>query len=471
MGEIKMQPWQHIAITNPYTHFAFYGGVATGKTFTGSHFSIKQMQDHPDLTGFIGANTYDQLSQATLSEFFYYLQEHGIEFIHDRKPPEHWKAKKLKKYSNTVICRIGDQSPLIFTRVLSKGNPLRGIEFSWYWLDETRDTPENTHDVVLSRMRESKTHMKGLITTTTNGKDWSWKRFRPTNGDSTFGCMHVPTIASVEAGVITHAYYNAMRKAYSPMMAMQELEAKHVNVLGGRAYYAAGDYNKRRAAPWGDVYPNPERPLIIGCDFNFQPAPCVWMVGQLGPHLWGPKGEYWGEHIHWFGEISEAQISSPEMANKLVNRYGTEFFYEIYGDASGKQGTTSNAGDTDYNQIAEVLGDAGVSFSIDVNKQNPRVKDRVERMNSRLLNGLGEVRMTYDPEACPLFDGDLDVVGWKITDKAKGKLDNGGDVLRTHASDGAGYAVMKKFPDTYQSSDVDNIGSSVSSLVTDHLGG
>src|SRR5690606_23495434 len=130
----------------------------------------------PEMTGFIGANTYDQLSQATLREFFYWLEEYGYEFVVDRRPPQHWGYNRtLKQYNNTVHVRnpkTGNVA-LIFTRVLGDENPLRGIEFSWYWLDETRDTPEITHDVVLSRMRETPDFMKGLITTTTNGEDWS----------------------------------------------------------------------------------------------------------------------------------------------------------------------------------------------------------------------------------------------------------------------------------------------------------
>jgi len=444
---IDLAPWQVAAVYNPYDHFAFFAGVAAGKTLCGSHFAIDMFERYPHVTGFIGANTYDQLSQASLRELFYWLDQYGFEWVADCQPPQEWGAQKtFKKYSNILSVKVGTVVAHAFTRVLSDPNPLRGIEFSWYWLDETRDTPENTHDVVLSRMRESDIQ-KGIITTTTNGEDWAHKRFvKGNDGSRMYGSMHVPTIRSLEYGIITQKYYDTMLKSYSPMMARQELWAEHVNVLGGRAYYSAGEHNRKRLSPWGTRNPDRERPLVVGCDFNFQPAPCVWMIGQTGP-------PGWEDHIHWFAEIARTQYSSRQMAQALLSQF-PDFFYEIYGDMSGNQGTTSNAGTTDYDQIGIELADAGALYTIGLDiedpnesKQNPRVKNRVENMNAMFLNALNEVHQTYNPDTCPLFDADMRLVGWKPnSQKGRGKLDSGGDIQRTHASDGAGYAVWKKFP-------------------------
>lgn len=467
MPRVRLAPWQAAAIRNPFDHFAFYGGVAAGKTFTGSQFSINMIMEHPQMTGFIGANTYDQLSQATLREFFYWLEEYGLEFVVDRRPPIHWGHKRfLKQYNNTCHVRNpkNGKVTLVFTRVLSDENPLRGIEFSWYWLDETRDTPEITHDVVLSRMRETPNFMKGIITTTTNGEDWSYKRFVLGRNGMMYGSMHVPTVESLKLGIITEKYYEVMLRSYSPLMAEQELWAKHVNVGGGKAYYAASERNRMVLSPWGDAAPSRDRPLVIGCDFNFNPAPCVWMVGQVGPALWSADGKtFYGDCIHWFGEIADIEVSSEDMTLKLLARF-PGFFYQIFGDVSGGVGTTSNAGETDYHQIGNVLSEAGAPHSIDYfqgeGKANPKVRNRVENMNARFCNAMGEVRQTFDPVSCPHFDGDVKMVGWKPTTAAgRGKLDDGGDSQRTHATDGAGYAVYKLFPPHRTGTIIDSLPS------------
>lgn len=477
MPNVSVAPWQLAAIYNPYDHFAFFGGVATGKTYSGSHFCISQIIHHPEMTGFIGANTYDQLSQATLRELFYWLDHYGFEYVVDRLPPKEWKHKRtLKDYKNTIHVRnlVTDRITLIFIRVLSDGNPLRGIEFSWYWLDETRDTPQDTHDVVISRMRETDNYVRGIITTTTNGEDWAYKRFvlgGSTGGNAgmLYGSMHVPTRASLDLGIITQKYYDTMAKSYSPLMALQELEAQHVNVMGGKAYYAASDRNRRRVAPWGDAFPTRERPLVIGCDFNFNPAPCVWMVGQVGPPIWSADGkEFFGNMIHWFNEISDNGVGTPTMCMKLMSQF-PQFFYQVFGDVSGGVGTTSNAGETDYNQMAATFSEYQAVYSIDYwqneTQANPKVKNRVENMNAMFCNALGEIRQTYDPVACPYFDGDVKMVGWKetTTQSGRGKLHDGGDCTRTHATDGAGYAVWKLFPPNQFGQIVDSLPSSVRS--------
>lgn len=452
MAATNLSPYQAVAIYRPQEHFAFWGGVAVGKTFTGAHFAIDCMEREPELMGLIGANNHDQLSQATMRELIYWLDEYGYDYEIDSKP--FGVAKKFKTYKNIMSIRTKKNPRLwthAFTRIMSAPNPLRGIEFSWYWLDETRDTPENTHDVVLSRMRESKTFRRGLITSTTNGEDWAWKRFglaRP--GQRLYGSQHVPTYAAVQRGILSEAYYQMLRATYSELMALQELDAQHVNVRGGRAYYSFGPWNEWIAAPWGDAVPSKERPLIVGCDFNFAPSPCVWMIGQLGPDLYGPKGQYWGNTIHWFGEISGNEKSTPEMTGMLLGQW-PDFFYRIFGDSYGKKGTTSNAGRHDYAQIAEVMYSAGAAFTIDVEQSNPHVKDRVENMNRLARNALGEVRQTYNPYTCPLFHSDVKMTGWKQTiQMGRGKLDNGGNLNLTHATDGGGYALFKLFPPNYR---------------------
>lgn len=447
----RFTPYQLAALPQwcPYTHFAMLCGVAVGKTFTGAHFAIWHIMTKPHLTGFIGANTYDQLNQATMRELLYWLDTYGIEYVVDRTPPKEWKAKRFKKYQNIITTYYRGKPTTIFTRVLLKGNPLRGMEFSWYWIDETRDTPMNTHDIILSRLRESE-YIKGLVTTTTAGEDWCYKRFTKNvkKDDFTYGSLHVETKMSVKYGIITEKFYRDLLASYDEMTALQELFAKHVNAIAGRAYFAAGDSNCLQTAPWGDEYPDPSRPLIIGCDFNFAPAPCIWMVGQVGPDMPHPEHEdlYYSDCIHWFAQIRGTQVSTPDLVKQLVGQFGVDFFYQIYGDASGNRGTTSNAGESDYIQMANTFDDLGCDYSIDVDQANPKVKDRVTSMNAMLKNALGQSRMTYNPDQCPDFHSDMNVVGWKPNISGTQKLDDCGDYERTHASDGGGYAIYKLFP-------------------------
>lgn len=443
--KLEVPLYQWCALNNPYRHFGFFGGVGAGKSFTGSQYAIKRMRQNPHLTGLIGANTYDQMNHASLRELVYWLGVEGYDFVLHKRPPVSWGARvnEFPSYKNILSVKIAPGHVAhAFTRIMSDADALRGVEISWYWLDEVRDTPENTHDVVLSRCREggeeNAHNIGGIVTTTTNGEDWSYKRFVRSGNrrDQTYGSMHVRTLQSVEAGILSRSYYDTLLRTYSPLMAQQELDAEHVNVAGGRAYHSWGEWNKSKRAPWGDAAPSRDRPLIVGTDFNFSPAPIVWEVAQFGPF-----GSKWAKHLHVFNELAAAQTPTRAMARKLAANF-PNYKMKIYGDASGGKGTTSNAGEHDYAQLMEELGKAGIVASVDYDQSNPNVKDRVENMNGKARNLALETHITYNPDACPLLDEDVRQVGWS---KA-GKLDSGGVVTRTHASDGLGYAVWKVMP-------------------------
>lgn len=472
----NLAPYQQAAIYSPYDHTGFFGGVGVGKSFSLAHFDIRMILERPEIPGFIGANTYDQLNQATLRELMFWLDEYGFDYTINKRPPSHWgtPAMRLPNYRNVISIRAGNKRVAnAFTRVLSDADALRGIQFGWYSVDETRDTPQDTHDVILSRMRRYR-DPRGLLGSTTNGEDWGYHRFaRARPGQHLYGSLHVPTTEAVRLGIHTQKYLDTMLASYSELMAQQEIYAMHVNVRGGRAYYSFGDWNRLITAPWGDLVPNPERPLIVGCDFNFDPAPHIWMVGQIGPPMYGPKGEYFGDMIHWFGEISGNRVSTPEMAFKLISRY-PDFAYQIYGDRSGARATTSNAGRHDYNQISEVLAEHGCFFTIDQDQtSNPLVRNRVENMNRLARDARGRTRMSYNPSGCPYFDSDTKMVGWKLASnlKGQGKLDDGGNKNLTHASDGAGYACWKLFPPGASVVFVEPTQSNAHALITSELNG
>lgn len=437
MSSLSVAPWQLLTLTQAFEQFALYGGLGTGKSFIGANWCIDRLRERPDQKGFIGANSHQQLGQVALHEFFEALARARFSYIVNSRPPLSWQPRIFEDYKGIITVKVAAKLVTnIFTRVLQRGDLLRGIEFGWYWIDETRDTPEYTHDVLMGRLRGDKEWKRGLVTTTTNGKDWSYKRFvaGAKLGSRLYGSAHVSTAESVKYGIVSQSYLDTLLASYSALMAEQEIYARHVNIKTGRAYHGfQEDHNARRRAPWGDTHPDLARPLIVGCDFNFSPAPCIWMVGQLGP-------EGWDHCLHWFGELAHTETGTESMTAILIQQF-PGFFYQVFGDSSGERGSTSNAGETDYMQMAGVFEEAGVrGYSIDSDQANPFVKDRVESVNALLTNGLGEHRMTYNPDACPHLHEDFEVVGYN----SQGKL-AGDNEQHTHASDGAGYAVYKLF--------------------------
>ena len=119
----------------------------------------------PQVKGFIGANTYMQLSQTTLEktmatwlkyfgwdEYDRKENPHGF-YVIDKKPPPHFKRNtRLKKYNNTISFKNGC---LVYVGSLDNYLAHDGKEFGWAHLDEVKDAKEEAlTGVILARLRQ-----------------------------------------------------------------------------------------------------------------------------------------------------------------------------------------------------------------------------------------------------------------------------------------------------------------------------
>jgi hypothetical protein len=134
-------------------------GVGIGKSHVIGALAIEFCIHNPEVRGFIGANTYSQLSKSTLDRVFKVWQEQftlekGIHYVVDHIPPDNFKiiGPRLKSYENTICFNNG---AMIFTASLDNYRVIDGTEFGWAMLDETKDTKEEAvKEVIVARLRQ-----------------------------------------------------------------------------------------------------------------------------------------------------------------------------------------------------------------------------------------------------------------------------------------------------------------------------
>lgn len=137
----------------------FHSGQGAGKTFAMGTLSYSFAMYCPESFGFIGANTFTQLTQSTLLEIFsvwakYFDCIEGRDYIKDKMPIPGFNTPKatLKSYKNTILFRNG---ALIFVGSLDNYKAHDGKTLGWAMLDETKDTKEEAvKDVILARLRQ-----------------------------------------------------------------------------------------------------------------------------------------------------------------------------------------------------------------------------------------------------------------------------------------------------------------------------
>lgn len=171
MGELnqdhKEKPLKVIELNSPQMdvlettaqRVLMHCGVGVGKSHDIGLISGEFCINNPEIRGFIGANTYGQLTKSTLDRVFKVWEEcfgfvKGIHYVVDHIPPESYKkyGPALKSYENTISFNNG---ALIFLASLDNYKVIDGTEFGWALLDETKDTKEEAvKEVIIARLRQ-----------------------------------------------------------------------------------------------------------------------------------------------------------------------------------------------------------------------------------------------------------------------------------------------------------------------------
>jgi hypothetical protein len=159
MTELTVSGPQEAVMLSTSDRTLFLAGVGSGKSHGIALESAEYIVNFPEVSGFIGANTYRQLSQSTLKRVFdTWLKEFnwvkGIDYVVDNIPPEHFRrfGAPLKSYESTICFATGC---MILTASLENYKVLDGTEFGWAMLDETKDTKEEAvKEVIVARLRQ-----------------------------------------------------------------------------------------------------------------------------------------------------------------------------------------------------------------------------------------------------------------------------------------------------------------------------
>jgi hypothetical protein len=140
-------------------------GQGGGKSQNIGYSSGMFISEFPEAIGFIGANTYQQLSHSTLVRVFQTWKDvygftkydkkanPGGAYVVDTRPPAHFQTIYTpKSYDGTISFWNG---ALIFIGSLENYKAHEGKELAWAHLDETKDTKEAAlKEVILGRLRQ-----------------------------------------------------------------------------------------------------------------------------------------------------------------------------------------------------------------------------------------------------------------------------------------------------------------------------
>lgn len=191
----------------------------------------------------------------------------------------------------------------------------------------------------------------------------------------------------------------------------------------GQVFFAYDPEYNERACDF-----DPDRPLMIGCDFNVDPM--AWVIFHDD-----------GEIAEVFDEIWARDTNTRATLDILWAKYGekTRSSIEFYGDATSRSRKTA-AAFSDYQQIAKDERFRRKGATVHFPKANPNVADRFASTNAMFCNASGRRRLFIDPR-CEHLRVDIEARGYKPGTK---EPDDRGDI--GHPTDALGYPMFMRHP-------------------------
>lgn len=371
MNDIKIHlsdPQQDILESTKQINL-FLAGYGSGKTYLGGIISYLFIQRFPNLKGFVGANTYDQLNSSTFTRIADVWSSFGISEYNDKsktghyvigkQPPKEFKEQghNFISYQNILTFCNG---ATIFLGSLENAKSHEGKEFAWAILDETKDSrEEDVKEVILSRLRQKGLYTDGVdftsegdpvnplyILTSPAKVDWINRWFKLDDNieeienliysDTTYFRKSFDnkfcTISSTYHNQhnLPENYIENKRFDYTDERFKALIYANPFAQTGGE-YYSSFS----RLSHVGDCYCNKELPLHITFDFNAVPYNTL-LIFQIET----VKDTY---HVKFIDEIclQNPRNSTEELCDEFIRRYPRQPIF-IYGDATGRARTVLN---------------------------------------------------------------------------------------------------------------------------------
>lgn len=186
---------------------------------------------------------------------------------------------------------------------------------------------------------------------------------------------------SVDNPAIDREEIEEARKELDEKSFKQEYEASWES-YEGLAYYNFNENIHLKKQP--EI--TDQLPLILHFDFNVNPTTLT--LGQRYPDMYRIKKEYSIKNSSTIATVKNFCEDFKDKKDRLR--------LKIRGDSSGRS-RSSTTGFADYHYIQETLGAYGFQFEYEVPAANPPIIDRVQHVNSYLMNSLGQHRLEIDP--------------------------------------------------------------------------
>ena len=459
----------------------FLSGKGGGKSHFNGIKSYQLIRDFPDVFGFIGANTYDQLNTSTMFRIREFWKSIGIvehtksaphgQYVVSCQPPDNFNTKNhnFDSYHNIVSFNNGC---VIFIGSLERARTHEGKEFAWAFLDETKDTREDdVRDVILSRLRQPGIYLvdgkltgKGnqsqqynplFITTSPAKVQWINEWFGLSDYAQEIASKiykkddYFEKMINKRKVVIASTWHNVhnVGENYIKNLLENNTEERGKSIVYANPFTTTGGefYSSFNRLVHVDEVPALTKAHVhISYDFNVVPY-MTMTLWQVVPGM-GKKTQ-----VRCFAEYC---LSSPKNTTEAITTDALRDYHKFfenglfyYGDATGKA-RDPRATYHNYDIVQKVLHNYLHNYSDRVPAKNPPVLRRRDFVNA-LFEGRHDIEILIDHK-CKNLIADLEFVkedqeGKKMKERVTDPVTKQSYEKYGHCSDTLDYVLVQYF--------------------------
>ena len=377
---------------------AAVAGFGAGKTMSALQRIIRNLGESPGLSQAYLAPTYSLIRDIFYPKVEELMEEMGFTY-------------RINHSKNDIHI---DGLGRIVCRTMEKPESMVGWEVADAFLDELDIlNTEKAHHVfrkTSARLRQANpTGRKNqlFVTTTPEGFKATYELFKKDPLENS-NLIQMSTYSNQK--YLPDDYIEELKNQYPDQLIDAYIEGQFVNLSQGAVYYSF-DRDKHKSS----YVVKPREPIHIGMDFNVYNMAAVVHVMREG------KAYAVDEMIGY--------RDTPDIIEQIRERYYNHNV-TIYPDASGDNKSSKGASLSDF----RLLKDAG--FKIKADKQNPRVRVRVQEVNNAFENGKYFVNVDRCPEYTLALEQQV------YNERGDPDKDSGLD----HPIDAGGYFIHQVFP-------------------------
>lgn len=421
---LKLLPHQLEACQSQARYVALTGGYGSGKTMTAASMAVLHCAVDRGMPHGLVSPTYPQAKKTTIPAVFSLLEDvfgfrENRDFRYNRVDHEF----KFPAWRSMLYIMSGDNP-----------NSLKGSNLGSCGIDEPGIMSHDVLKQVEARIRHPKAKWPQIYLTGTP-EDLNWYADFVEGDKKPFG-LHDIRARTRDNIFLSEDYFRSLEESYSAEEIASYMLGQFINLNGSMAAHAFSNANLIDQTEFAK--PDKNLPILIGFDYNWSPNVAViaqevpdWIEGQ------GDDAEL-KTRLIVFDEVWANNCSTEKKCEAILDRYGREATYHIYQDATADGRHSHGVGISDTSIVRNAFN--GVSHRLLYNSVNPMRKDRMNAVNGRLCNGLGE-RFIYITRNCKRLVDDL-----RKCKRDEFIMDNYDEPERGHIFDALGYMVAYRYP-------------------------